>query len=94
MVQNTSETYVFPCAEEWPCTGNPVCYYCQEKRSQESLALETVEEPPATEEESSTDQTDKKLQYERIIEAQRIQLDGWHLVDREEIEEEMEGNGK
>jgi len=37
-------SYVFPCAEGWPCTSNAVCYYCREKTSLGSPAPETQHE--------------------------------------------------
>ena len=94
IVQNTTGPYVFPCAESWPCTGNAVCYYCREKKSQEIPASELVKELPMTEDESSANEADSKEKYEQVVEALNIRVDGWELVDRDEIEEEMKEDAK
>lgn len=80
--QDALEPYVFPCAEDWPCTGSAVCYYCRENSSPASPARETQDE-------SSASRADASDRYEQVLEALNSRVDEWEIVDRDEIEEEM-----
>lgn len=86
--------YVFPCAAGWPCSGSARCYYCRDKFVKGSSVLEAVEEVSTTGTDSNLNQESAEEQSEAMLEAQRVELEGWHLVDMDEIEEDIKADGK